>query len=135
MASANALIAQAREQMLRHPESLLWRLCGGSMDDVEAKTVFDGAAAGDETARKVLDIYTDYLAEGVANIINILQPAVICIGGGVSRAGDALLLPLREKAARNIYSGNSKRNTEIVSAKLDNDAGIIGAALLGSGRQ
>ncbi len=134
MASANALIAQAREQMLRHPESLLWHLCGGSMDNVEAKTVFDGAAAGDETARKLLDTYTDYLAEGVANIINILQPAVICIGGGVSRAGEALLLPLREKAARHIYSGNSKRNTEIVPAKLDNDAGIIGAALLGSGR-
>ena len=135
MASANALIAQAREQMRKHPESLLWSLCGGNAAKVEAKTVFDGAAAGDETARELLDTYITYLAEGVANIINIFQPAVLCVGGGVSRAGEALLLPLREKVARRIYSRNSKRNTRIELAKLDNDAGILGAALLGSGRQ
>ena len=57
--------------------------------------------------------------------------AVLCIGGGVSRAGDALLLPLKEKVRARLYSKNSKRNTNIALAKLDNDAGIIGAALLG----
>lgn len=134
MASANALIAQAREQMRKHPESLLWSLCGGNAAKVEAKTVFDGAVAGDETARELLDTYITYLAEGVANVINIFQPAVLCVGGGVSRAGEALLLPLREEVARRIYSRNSKRNTRIELAKLDNDAGILGAALLGSGR-
>lgn len=135
MASANALIAQARKQMQSHPESLLWSLCGGNAAKVEAKTVFDGAAAGDETARELLDTYITYLAEGIANVINIFQPAVLCVGGGVSRAGEALLRPLREKVARRIYSRNSKRNTRIELAKLDNDAGILGAALLGSGRQ
>ena len=135
MASANALIAQSRERMTQHPESLLWDLCGGNAANVEAKTVFDGAAAGDETARELLDTYITYLAEGIANIINIFQPAVVCVGGGVSRAGEALLLSLREKAAQRIYSKNSKRNTRIELAKLDNDAGILGAALLGSGRK
>lgn len=135
MASANALITQAREQMRKHPESLLWSLCGGNAAKVEAKTVFDGAAAGDETARELLDVYITYLAEGITNIINVFQPAVLCVGGGVSRAGEVLLRPLREEVARRVYSRNSKRNTRIELAKLGNDAGILGAALLGSGRQ
>lgn len=135
MASANALITQAREQMRKRPESLLWSLCGGNAAKVEAKTVFDGAAAGDETARELLDVYITYLAEGITNIINVFQPAVLCVGGGVSRAGEVLLRPLREEVARRVYSRNSKRNTRIELAKLGNDAGILGAALLGSGRQ
>ena len=134
MASANALIAQAKERMQTSPQSLLWSLCGEDAEKVEARTVFEAAAAGDETAAELLERYTTYLSEGITNIINIFQPAVVCIGGGVSRAGDALLLPLREKTAQRIYSKNSKRNTKIVLAELDNDAGVLGAALLGMGR-
>lgn len=134
MASANALIAQAKERMQMSPQSLLWSLCGGNMEKVEARTVFEAAAAGDEIAADLLDRYTTYLAEGITNIINIFQPAVVCIGGGVSRAGAALLLPLREKTAQRIYSKNSKRNAKIVLAELDNDAGVLGAALLGMRR-
>lgn len=135
MASANALIRQTRERMSRDRESLLWRLCGGDTEKVEAKTVFDGAAAGDQACVELLETYTTYLAEGIANIINIFQPAVLCIGGGISRAGDALLLPIREKTAKRIYSKNSERNTRIELAKLDNDAGVLGAALLGIERR
>jgi glucokinase len=101
------------------------------MQKVEAKTVFDGAAAEDPVSRKVLDTYLTYLAEGITNIINIFQPAVLCIGGGVSHAGDALLLPLRERVEKSIYSKNAKINTRIELAKLHNDAGVLGAALLG----
>lgn len=131
-ASANALIWRAKKRMSEKPDCLLWQLCGGDMEKVEAKTVFDGAAAGDQVCAELLDAYTTLLAEGIANIINIFQPAVLCIGGGVSRAGDALLLPIREKTAKRIYSKNSKRNTQIELAKLDNDAGVLGAALLGT---
>lgn len=134
MASANALIRQAREKMETCRESLLWQLCGGQPGQLEAKAVFDGAAAGDRLCKELLDSYTTLLAEGIANLINIFQPAVLCIGGGVSRAGEALLKPLREKTAVRIYSKNSKRNTRIELAKLDNDAGVLGAALLGIGR-
>lgn len=130
MASANALIAMAKKAMETHPESALWQLCGGNAEHVEAKTVFDAAASGDGLGEAILNDYLTCLAEGIANIINIFQPAVLCIGGGVSRAGDALLLPLREKVARRIYSKNAGRNTRIILAKLDNDAGILGAALL-----
>ena len=129
-ASATALIRQARERMAADQDTLLWKLCGGEPDQVEARTVFEGAAAGDEACRALLDVYTAYLAEGAANIVNLFQPAVLCVGGGVSRAGEALLTPLREKTAKRIYSQNAKRNTRITLAQLDNDAGIIGAALL-----
>lgn len=128
--SATALIGQARERMLSDDGTLLWQLCGGDPERLEARTVFDGAVARDRVCRELLDAYTTYLAEGAANIINLFQPAVLCVGGGVSRAGDALLRPLREKTAKLIYSQNAKRNTQIILARLDNDAGIIGAALL-----
>ena len=129
--SANALIEQARGQMESHRDSVLWQLCSGDSSRLEAKTVFDGAAAGDTLSEKVLDQYTDYLAEGIASVINLFQPAYLCIGGGVSRAGDALLIPVREKVKKLRYSQSAKKNTNIILAKLNNDAGIIGAALLG----
>lgn len=131
MASATALIQQGKERMRNHPESLLWSHCGGDMDNLEAKNVFVCAALGDETAQLLLEQYITYLAEGITNLINIFQPAVLCIGGGVSKAGDQLLLPLRERVSQLIYSKNSSRNTCIQLATLDNDAGVLGAALLG----
>lgn len=131
MASANALIMQARDRMKDTQDTLLWGMCDGNIDRVEAKTVFDCADAGDKIAMELLEQYITYLAEGIANLINIFQPAVLCIGGGVSRAGEQLLLPLREKISDLVYSKNSLRNTSITLARLDNDAGIVGAALLG----
>ena len=111
--------------------TILWQLCGGDPMQVEAKTVFDGAWAGARAWMELVDRYTDYLAEGIASLINIFQPALVCVGGGVSRAGDALLIPLRKKTAERIYSRNAERNARIVLARLGNDAGILGAALLG----
>ena len=121
---------QARQAMYHDKESLLWQLCGGNPELVEAKTVFDAAAAGDETGLKLLDGYTPIFSEGLTNLINIFQPAYLCIGGGVSKAGDALLVPLKEKIRSRLYSKNAKKNTQIVLARLNNDAGILGAALL-----
>ncbi|MBR6337915.1 MAG: ROK family protein, partial [Ruminococcus sp.] len=68
---------------------------------------------------------------GITNTINIFQPDILCIGGGVCNEGDPLLLPLKELVAKEVYTRNSKKNSEIVIAKLGNDAGIIGAAFLG----
>ncbi len=129
--SATALIRRARERMAEDRGAALRRLCGGDINNLEAKTVFDGAAQGDPVCRELLDEYTTALAEGFANIINILQPAYLCVGGGISRAGEPLLSAIREKTAGKIYSRNAKRNTKIVLARLDNDAGVLGAALLG----
>lgn len=74
--------------------------------------------------------YAGYLSEGLANIINILQPEVLCLGGGISRSGDILLPLLQELVQDKIYSRDSVENTRLVAAVLDNDAGIIGAAKL-----
>ena len=112
--------------------SALIRQASAALDRIvtEAKEVFDGAAAGDERCLQLLDRYTDYLAEGFANIINIFGPAYLCIGGGVSAAGDALMLPVKEKTQRLAFATASGRITKIIPARLGNDAGIIGAALL-----
>lgn len=130
-ASATALIGQAKQRMASDDSTLLWRLCGGDIRGIEAKTVFDGAKEQDELCRKLLEEYTTYLSEGLANIINLFQPAVLCIGGGVSAAGEQLLAPVREKTSRLVLTGMSGRKTKIILAQLGNDAGIIGAAMLG----
>ncbi len=75
-----------------------------------------------------MDAFVDHLAVGVANIINIIQPEVLCVGGGLSGAGDQLLEPLRERTAPLVYSRSSRKNARIVAAALGNEAGIIGAA-------
>lgn len=111
--------------------ALVRQACQATGETVlEAKTVFDRAAAGDKTCISVLDTYTTYLAEGFANIINIFGPDYLCIGGGVSAAGEALLNPVRAKTYERILTKNARHNTRIILARLGNDAGVLGAALL-----
>ena len=114
--SATALISQARKAT-------------GEVI-TEAKTVFDRAQAGDEICQAVLDRYFTYLAIGFANIINIFGPDHLCIGGGVSAAGDALLQPVIQKTYERVYAKDAEENTKVVLARLHNDAGILGAAML-----
>ena len=121
-ASATALVQRAAEAVADAPESLLARA------PIDGRAVFAAAKAGDETAARVLDEFLTDLAEGVTNIINILQPELLCIGGGLSGAGAQLLDPLRKKVAPMIYSRYSRRNTRLELASLGNAAGIIGAA-------
>ena len=111
--------------------ALIRQACRATGETItEAKTVFDRATAGDKTCISVLDTYTTYLAEGFANIINIFGPDYLCIGGGVSAAGAALLEPVRAKTYERVFAKNAEKNTRIILAKLHNDAGILGAALL-----
>ena len=128
--SASALIKETKRVMGLYPESLMWKIVDKDVDRVSGKTAFRAAAEGDEAAKLVIDEFTDYLALGVANIVNVFQPDVVCIGGGISREGDNLILPLRKIVEHNSFGTDSKR-TKIVAATFKNDAGIIGAALLG----
>ncbi|MDO5415658.1 MAG: ROK family protein [Lachnospiraceae bacterium] len=130
-ASATALIRQTREAMEAHRESVLWELCGQDLEQVEGKTLFDAVRREDETAKQVLDQYIQYLGTGIVNIVNIFQPEVICIGGGISKAGELLLGPLNQMLDEGDYARYSEKRTRLVIASLENDAGIIGAALLG----
>ena len=128
--SATGLIRMTNEAIAKHPESILKE----EADDhgkVSARTAFNAMRRGDAAAKQVVDDYIKYLACGIANTINIFQPDILCIGGGVCNEGDPLLLPLKELVAKEVYTRNSEKNTEIVIAKLGNDAGIIGAAFLG----
>ena len=114
--SASALIRQAREAT--------------GEPIAEAKEVFDRAAAGEQVFVRLLDTYTSYLAVGLSNLINIFGPAYICIGGGVSHAGGALLQPVREKTYGRMFAKAANRKPQIILARLHNDAGILGAAWL-----
>lgn len=131
-ASATALVRQTREAMEQDREktSKLWDLAEGDPENVNGLVLFTAAHAGDERALQVLDKYIGYLAEGVADLINIFQPEVLCIGGGISKQGDFLIKPLTEKVEQLRYTKHSKKQTKVCAATLGNDAGIIGAALL-----
>ncbi len=130
-ASATALIRFTKEAMQEHPESKMWELCGGDINRASGRTAFDGMRAGDPTAKAVTDLYIKYFSEGVMSIINIFQPEIVCIGGGISKEGDLLLEPVRQLQKQEGFSRFCKKTTEIVAATLGNDAGVIGAALLG----
>jgi glucokinase len=120
-----------REKMLEDNTTLMWKLCDGDIKNVNGKVVFDAVDKGDVAAKDVLDTYIDYLATGVVNIVNIFQPDVLTIGGGVSKQGENLLAPVREILEREQYSRFSDKKTILKAAELGNDAGIIGAASLG----
>jgi len=129
-ASATGLIQQTKRAMEAHPESLLHKLAAER--GVEGRTPFQAAEAGDETALAVCREYVNYLASGLTSLINILRPEVAAIGGGVAAAPERLLLePLREAVARESFSSHGGRVTRVLPAELGNDAGIIGAAMLG----
>lgn len=129
-ASATALIHQTRRAMKAHPESKMWELAH-DLDHVDGRTAFDGMRAGDSAAKAVVDQYIRYISCGLSNIINIFQPEVLCIGGGICKEGDTLLKPLEKEVFKDRYSKFCTRQTRLCVATLGNDAGIIGAAFLG----
>ena len=127
-ASATALIRQGKRAAAAQPESLL----AGYGDALTGKDVFDAAAAGDAAARSVVARYCVYVAAGITDLVNILGPELVLIGGGISRQGERLLAPIREYVAANCFGGHDRKPPVIECAKLGNVAGIIGAAALGT---
>jgi len=124
-ASATALIRMGHECAAKHPESIL-----AGKEKLNAKDVMDAAKANDPAGLEAFDQYTTYLAMGMVNIINFMDPEVIVLGGGVSAAGEFLLKPIREKLAKMVFY-KAMPYASIELATLGNDAGIIGAAMLG----
>ncbi len=98
---------------------------------VSGRTAFDGMRAGDEAAREVVDEYISYLASGLASMINIFQPEVLSVGGGISGEGQFLLDLLTPAVFSQTYGGDFVKPTKLTIAQLGNDAGIVGAAFLG----
>ena len=132
--SATGLINMTRdkiEECMRtgRPTAMIESTDGGK--NVSGRTSFNAMRAGDEAAREVVDEYISYLACGLINIVNIFQPEVISLGGGISNERENLLRPLMPLIEAQQYGAGSVPQTKIRIAKLGNDAGIIGAALLG----
>lgn len=129
-ASATALIRQTKKAAQENPDSLINKLVDGDLSKIDAKTAFDAAKQGDKTGELVVGQYIKYISEGLINMINIFMPEVLVIGGGVCKEGEYLLKPLRELIKQGVYSKEDIPQTQLKTAQMGNDAGIVGAAML-----
>ena len=116
--------------MKLYPDSLMWEIAKGDINRIDGRIAFIANAAGDPAAHQVIDDFVNYLAIGIANIINVFQPSVVCVGGGISGQGEELMRPLRERLKYTSF-GTKDMRTRVEAAVYRNDAGIIGAGLLG----
>lgn len=129
-ASATALVDFTKNKMERDKESAMWQICQGKIENVNGETVFAAAKLGDKSAAEVIEEYIKGLACGIINVVNVFQPEIICLGGGVSGSADVLIPGIKEIFNREVYSRHEEKQAEIKKAALGNDAGIIGAAFL-----
>jgi glucokinase len=128
LASGPAIARQAREAVARGDRTALQRLAGRP-EDITAGTVAEAAQAGDLLS---VDLYRRAGARiglVLSNFMALFNPAMIIVGGGVSKTGDLLFRPLREAIGARVYPRPS-RSVKLVPAALGDDAGIIGAAAL-----
>lgn len=120
-ASATALIKDAQAAALENKESVLYGLMEKNGSRLDGKLIFEALDQGCETAKAVFDKYIFYLASGIESLVNIFGPDAVVLAGGVTKQGDKLLAPLKEKLRGNI---------RIEISELQSDAGALGAAML-----
>lgn len=128
-ASATALVRITKTAIEQNPQSLLAQIAAKEQE-VNGKTAFTAAGQGDEAGRGVVEEYIHYLGCGLANIINIFQPQIICLSGGISKQGENLLEPLRRVVYPQVFGGADERVAKIEICSLGHNAGVIGAAML-----
>lgn len=126
-ASGPAIALRAVEGIEAGVETMLPDLVNGRLEGITAATVYEAAVLGDPYANEVMKETAKLLGAGVANILNVLNPEMVVISGGVTRAGDHLFNPLRAEVRRRAFR-SAVESCEIVSAHLDGTAGVIGAA-------
>jgi len=127
--SATAIIKYTQKLLEENKESIIRNMCENDIDKVTAKMVFDAYRENDEIAVEVIKRFKKYLAMGLGNIVNFIDPGVISIGGGVSNASDILLDGLCEEVKKHLPYKETPIG-DIVIAKFKNDAGILGASAL-----
>lgn len=130
--SATGLIRSTIDAMEADKSSVMWKIVDGDLSKVNGKTAFDGKRAGDATSIRVVDDYLYDLGQGLVNVVNLFQPDVLCIGGGICKEGDGIIKPLEKMICAERYSRFAKKQTALRTASLGNDAGIIGAAMIGT---
>lgn len=133
LASATAIVkyVQLKIKETRYKNSQILNLAWNRPECITAKDIFDAAKLGDFLALESIDRMCKYMAIGIHNIYNILDPEIIVLGGGVSAAGNFLIDKIKEKTSLMMFENNIEYGKIAISA-LGNDAGIIGAAFLGS---
>ncbi len=129
--SATALVNMTKEKLSEAKDTVMWDMCGNDINQANARIAFAAMKQGDMAGKEVVDTYISYLACGITNLINIFQPEVLLIGGGVCNEKDYLLKPLIAIVEADQYTRNQPVKTQIKIAELGNDAGIVGAAALG----
>lgn len=128
--SATALIKQTKTAMLNDKSSAMWKFVNGDLENVDGRTAFECSKNGDLTAIKVVDEYIAYFGESLLNMFNIFRPEAFIIGGGLSAQGEYLTNKLKNYCEKFDYGYKNAPRTDILTATLGNDAGIIGAAAL-----
>ncbi len=128
--SATALVNMTKEKLSEAKDTVMWDMCGNDINQANARIAFAAMKQGDMAGKEVVDTYISYLACGITNLINIFQPEVLLIGGGVCNEKDYLLKPLIAIVEADQYTRNQPVKTQIKIAELGNDAGIVGAAAL-----
>jgi len=126
-ASARALVAMAEKEIKAFPDCLMAKIAAES-GCVNGKIIYSAASKNDPVALAMLEKYAEFVGSGIIDIVNIFQPEVLAVGGGISAFGDLLLDPVRRYVEKYDYNKYLPK-CRIVKATLENDAGIIGAAL------
>jgi glucokinase len=129
-AAGSALLRSAKALAEADPVAadLMLKAAGGDPAALRGNMITDAALAGDPAAIGLLSELGRWLGEGIAMVANVMDPAVVVIGGGVADAGDLLLGPARESYASHLSGGGNRPHLDIRGARMGNDAGIIGAA-------
>ena len=134
--SGRALLHEARDiaGSQREYGRRLLELGGGTLEGIESVEVTQAAREGDPAALECFAVVGGWLGQGMADLAAVLDPGVFLLGGGVSDAGDLLLVPAREAFRARLTGAGSRPEAEVRLAELGNDAGIVGAADLARSR-
>jgi glucokinase len=126
-ASGPAIARRASEQVEAGDPSVLTEMVGGDLSQITAQTVYQAAQEGDELALEVVRKTAQYLGAGIANLLNIFNPDMVVIAGGVTQAGDRLFKPLHREVARRAFKP-AVESCQIMPGTLGGLAGVFGAA-------
>jgi glucokinase len=129
-ASVRALTEAVKKNINDYPDSEIWNLCDGDLDNLNEKIIFEAVAMGDPLAKKLFEKTVYYLSVGITNIVNIFQPDTLVIGGNICSLGGILLNPIRRMVEAQRFSVHSVWQTEICLSDSPDDITLIGAALL-----
>ena len=122
----------ARAAALSGKATRIVELAGGNADGIKSEHIFEAARAGDLEAWGIVDTIARYLALGIANLVEVLDPLAVILGGGIIRDGD-LFMPLTKKYFEQTRRGSGERSVSLCSAELGDRSGAIGAAALALG--